>query len=314
MVVVWKVNQQQMELGRGKRSQIWGGAFLLWVCLMLATPKIPLSHHTHQQHLFADMRNFLGVPNTLNVITNFPFLLVGVVGFVLSVHGCFFNIREIVSVCSLRGEVWGWALYFGGIVCVAFGSAYYHLKPDDSRVMYDTLPIVIAYSSLFSSFIVERVGQKAGLSWLFGLLLVALLSAAYARTFNDLRLCMMFQLIPCAAIPAISILGSPKYTHSKYWLWAGGVCLFAKLEAALDRKLYHANRYFISGHSLEHLCTAVVPILLTVMLMRRNLRFQRYKISVSCKIKKCRWLLVVTAFEKVSSFLHIGLILCLCSP
>jgi len=34
-----------------------------------------------------------GVPNTLNVITNFPFLLVGVVGFVLSLQGCFFNIR-----------------------------------------------------------------------------------------------------------------------------------------------------------------------------------------------------------------------------
>lgn len=27
---------------------------------------------------------------------------------------------------------------------MAFGSAYYHLKPDDDRVMWDTLPVRIS--------------------------------------------------------------------------------------------------------------------------------------------------------------------------
>ncbi|BBG95086.1 Alkaline phytoceramidase [Prunus dulcis] len=40
----------------------------------------------------------------------------------------------------LPGEVWGWALFYAGITGLAFGSAYYHLKPDDSRVTWDTLP------------------------------------------------------------------------------------------------------------------------------------------------------------------------------
>ncbi|KAJ9183581.1 hypothetical protein P3X46_007414 [Hevea brasiliensis] len=260
----WSVNQQ-VEIGRGKRSRIWGGAFLFWVFLMFATPKIPLSNHHHH---FADMRNFFGVPNTLNVITNFPFLIVGVVGFILSLQGYFFNI-------SLRGEVWGWVLFFGGIVGVAFGSAYYHLKPDDSRVIWDTLPMMIAYSSLFSSFVVERVGQRVGLTCLFGMLFVVLLSTAYARIFNDLRLCMMFQLIPCIAIPGMTFLYPPKYTHSIYWLWAAGVYLLAKFEAAFDRKIYHANLYFISGHSLEHLCSTVIPVLFAIMLMYRNISIQR---------------------------------------
>lgn len=34
-----------------------------------------------------------GVPNTLNVITNFPFLIVGVLGFVLCLQGSYFNVR-----------------------------------------------------------------------------------------------------------------------------------------------------------------------------------------------------------------------------
>ncbi|WRX32660.1 hypothetical protein QQP08_025147 [Theobroma cacao] len=306
--MVCMVNQQ---VTRGRRCRICGIALLCWLFFMMVTPKIPLSY---RHHLFADMRNFLGVPNTLNVITNFPFLIVGVLGFVLSLGGgSFFNI-------SLRGEVWGWLLFYGGIASVAFGSAYYHLKPDDNRAMWDTLPMMIAYSSLFSSFILERLGERIGLSCLFSLLVLAVLSTSYARTFNDLRLCMTFQLIPCIALPIMTFLFPPKYTHSGYWLWtserhiqvpiprwsfsvlatvqikwkgvllylenmkpsATGVCILAKIEALADMKIYRANNYIISGHSLEHLCSAIAPVLVTVMLMHRSSRFQRLG-----EIKEC---------------------------
>ncbi len=53
-VMVWVVKHQLM---RGKRTWIWGGALLCWLCLMLVTPQIPLSP---KHHPFADMRNFLG--------------------------------------------------------------------------------------------------------------------------------------------------------------------------------------------------------------------------------------------------------------
>lgn len=43
------------------------------------------------------------------------------------------------------------------------------------------LQMMIAFSSVFSSFIVERVGDKIGLSCLFALLFVAFLSIAYER-------------------------------------------------------------------------------------------------------------------------------------
>ncbi|KAJ4708198.1 Alkaline phytoceramidase (aPHC) [Melia azedarach] len=260
--MVWILNQQIL---RGRKTRIWGGAFLCWLFLMLATPKVPLSPHGN---LFADMRNFLGVPNTLNVITNFPFLIVGVIGFVLTLQGSFFKI-------SFRGEVWGWALFYAGIAGVAFGSAYYHLKPDEDRVMWDTLPMMIAYASLFSTFLVERVGVKIGLSCLIALVSVAFLSMSYARIFNDFRLCMTFQLIPCLAIPVMVFFLPPKYTHSRFWIYAAGVHIIAKFEAIADRKIYHANHYIISGHSLEHLCSAIIPVLLTIMLLCRSTRFQR---------------------------------------
>ncbi|KAH9761639.1 Alkaline phytoceramidase (APHC) [Citrus sinensis] len=166
--MVWLPNQQ---IGRVKRTRIWAGAFLCLLFFMLATPKFPSSR---ESHLFADLRNFFGVPNTLNVLSNFPFLIAGVMGFVLTLQGIFFNI-------SFRGEVWGWALFYAGITGVAFGSAYYHLKPDDDRVMWDTLPMMIAYASLFSSLLAERVDAKIGLSCLIALVSVSFLSMIYAR-------------------------------------------------------------------------------------------------------------------------------------
>ena len=118
-----------------------------------------------------------GVPNTMNVISNFPFLVVGVVGLVLCLHGNYLGLRyqewiifwcqtcvlkielmfDILSLCSLRGEVWGWACFYGGVTATAFGSAYYHLKPDDARLVWDRLSRSSArfvnYKKIASSFV-----------------------------------------------------------------------------------------------------------------------------------------------------------------
>lgn len=42
---------------------------------------------------------------------------------------------------SLQGELWGWTCFYIGVAAVAFGSAYYHLKPNDARLVWDRLPV-----------------------------------------------------------------------------------------------------------------------------------------------------------------------------
>ncbi|CAL9206089.1 unnamed protein product [Musa hybrid cultivar] len=268
----WAWDQQQLLLlllllrGRENRGRVWAGAILLWLLLMLATPRIS---HSHAFHLFADMRNFLGVPNTLNVLTTFPFLLVGVPGLVLCLSGCCFGI-------SLRGEMWGWAFFYAATATAAFGSAYYHLRPDDDRVVWDKLPTMTSASSLLSILVIERIDERMGISCLSSLITLVLVSIACERTFDDLRLCMMFHIVPCIAIPALLFLFPPKYTHSRFWFCATGFYLLARFEAIADKKIYSASRYIISGHSLEHLCLAMVPIILTVMLWFRSIKIARY--------------------------------------
>lgn len=42
---------------------------------------------------------------------------------------------------SLQGELWGWTCFYIGVAAVGFGSAYYHLQPNDSTLVWDRLPV-----------------------------------------------------------------------------------------------------------------------------------------------------------------------------
>uniref|UniRef100_A0ACD5VGJ9 Uncharacterized protein n=1 Tax=Avena sativa TaxID=4498 RepID=A0ACD5VGJ9_AVESA len=250
-----------------RRRAIAGGAVLASALLLVATPRL---RHSPALHLFADMRNLLGVPNTLNVLTAYPLLLAGVPGLVLCLFGsgCFG--------ISLKWEALGWFLFYAGNVGAAFGSAYYHLKPDDDRLIWDRLPMMMSASSLLSILVIERVDERAGLSCLISLLSLLLVSTAFERVLDDMRLWVVLNLVPCVVIPAMIFLFPPKYTHSRFWFLATGFYLLARFEGLADRKVYSVNRYFISGHSLEHLCFAMVTLILTVMLSFRNIKIARW--------------------------------------
>jgi hypothetical protein len=93
------------------------------------------------------------------VLTAYPLLLAGVPGLILCLcgSGCFG--------VSLRWEALGWFLFYAGNVAAAFGSAYYHLKPDDDRLIWDRLPVsgycfltVIFLSAVYSFLGVFKLG------------------------------------------------------------------------------------------------------------------------------------------------------------
>jgi len=62
-----------------------------------------------------------------------------------------------------------------------------------------------------------------------------------------------------------------------------GFYLLSRIEALADKKVYGVNRYFISGHSLEHLCLAMVPLILSIMLWLRSIRIARYFVLLCLK-------------------------------
>ncbi|GMP48619.1 hypothetical protein CsSME_00015910 [Camellia sinensis var. sinensis] len=62
----------------------------------------------------------------------------------------------------LQGEVWGWTSFFIGVAVVGIGSSYYHLKPNDAILVWDHLPMTIAFTSIMAIFIIERINEQKG--------------------------------------------------------------------------------------------------------------------------------------------------------
>lgn len=55
-----------------------------------------------------------------------------------------------------------------------------------------------------------------------------------------------------------------------------GFYLLAKVEEAIDDTIYNWTNHIVSGHTLKHLCAAMVPVFLTLMLAKRDIVSERY--------------------------------------
>ena len=84
-------------------------------------------------HLFADRRAFLGIDNAADTLSSLAFLLAGALGL-------FFLWRERASSGSGRfatpEEMRPYWVLFCAVALTAFGSAYYHLAPNDARLVW----------------------------------------------------------------------------------------------------------------------------------------------------------------------------------
>jgi hypothetical protein len=204
-------------------------------------------------HEFADARRFLGVENGLNVLSNAPFLLVGALGiaFVWRRRDAFLD----------PAEAWPYFVFFVGVGLTAFGSAYYHLDPTNPRLVWDRLPIAMAFMALFAAVIGERAGVRLGLALLGPLMAVALGSVFYwtfteSRGAGDLRPYYFVQGYPLVAIPLLLVLFPARYTRGYDLLI--GVAWYAAAKACewKDGEIYRLLGEVVSGHTVKHLLSA----------------------------------------------------------
>jgi Ceramidase len=107
-------------------------------------PLLPPIAQDAGYHQFADQRTLLGIPNFWNVISNFPFVVVGAVG--LWQFG-----RDRASF-----------VLFLGIFLTGFGSAYYHWNPNNDALFWDRLPMALTFMAILAVAVEERVSAKTG--------------------------------------------------------------------------------------------------------------------------------------------------------
>jgi hypothetical protein len=229
---------------------------------------IPAIRQDQAYHLFADGRALLGIANAADTLSNAAFLVAGTLGLI-------FLWREFASGKSrhfvLPGEMLPYWLLFCAVALTAFGSAYYHLAPDDTRLTWDRLPMSLGFTALLAATVSERIHPTWGAKLLLPLVLGGAGSVAYWRwsATENLLPYVLAQYGSIAAILAIVIKLRSRYTHGAYIFGVLALYAAAKAAEALDAPIY-AFGHFVSGHSLKHVLAALAAWWLLRMLKLRE--------------------------------------------
>lgn len=209
-------------------------------------------------HAFADQRQVFGVPRFGDVVSNLAFLLVAILG-LSAVRRAYWTNRAGDSV-SLHP----YTVFFTAVGLVAAGSAYYHYQPDNERLFWDRLPMTVAFMSLFSLIISERIDPVIGTRRAMPTLIILGIASAYYWHFSeraghgDLRFYGLVQFYPPLAIPVICVL-FPSRTGLRAGYLIGLLLCYAlaKTFEHLDHEVYALTRGSVSGHTLKHLSAAL---------------------------------------------------------
>jgi hypothetical protein len=252
-------------LNRRARLGIVLGVSLILAAVVCFLPSVPLGAN---YHIFADKSPVFSISNGLDVLSNIPFVLVGIWGiaFVLrgNNHTSFLESRERMP----------FFIFFVGVMLTGVGSAYYHAAPGNFRLIWDLLPMTLAFVSLTDATIVERISTNAGLRLLLPLLALGAASVIYwyhgeSQGHGDLRFYLFIQFFSPLAIAMMVVLFPPRYTRTMDLFIAFVLFVVAKLCELLDNQIYSLGGV-VSGHTLKHLVAALSSFWILRMLRLRR--------------------------------------------
>jgi hypothetical protein len=229
-------------------TMLFGLAAVSLAGLFLLVPPIP---QNQLYHAFADQRTLCGVPHFWNVISNLPFILVGVLGLI--------HVRRDLSA----------SIFFLGVFLTGFGSPYYHLAQNDRGLFWDRLPMTFAFMAILANVIGERIDERAGRLLLWPLVALGVVSLLVWLRFDDLRLYAWVQFFPVIALPLMFWLLPPKYTGTWLWFVAAGFYLLAKLLEHYDAAIYSALG-IMSGHPIKHVAAAAAAYAIYLAFVTRK--------------------------------------------
>jgi hypothetical protein len=211
----------------------------------------PIPQDPHY-HMFSDQRTICGINHFWNVISNLPFLIVGIYGL--------WRLPQI----QIPNIKLAYVIFCVGVILVCFGSGYYHYNPNSHTLVWDRLPMTIAFMALFSLLLHERVLKNPKTFSLIPLLLIGAASVFYwdwteSQGQGDLRFYALVQFLPILLIPLILWLYPKFYFDSRLLLWAFVFYFLAKLLEHFDQNIFSFLGE-MSGHSLKHVSAAIAVL------------------------------------------------------
>lgn len=209
-------------------------------------------------HAFADQRAFFTIPRFLDIVTNLPFLVVGIAGLLTGIRGGRAQTRR------------SWTVFFAGVALIAAGSAYYHADSNDRTLLWDRLPMTIGFMAVLTAVLSEHVHEKIEAYALLPAVLTGMASVVWWSWTGDLRPYCWVQLLPMIAIPLTLLLYPGERRSDRLVILSLLLYALAKGAEHFDQALYDVTSQVISGHSLKHLAAAAGCAVLVFMLKGRK--------------------------------------------
>jgi hypothetical protein len=259
----------QQQLGGFLDSRKLGGILMagLAVLLLVVAASIPRIQQPETYHTFADHRGWLGIRNFGDVASNIGFAIVGILGL-------YAMLRRTSRIRFLDPrEKWPYLIIFLGLLLTAAGSSYYHLAPDNARLVWDRLPMTVVFMSLVAALIAERISVRAGLTLLPFLLAMGAASVLQWRWTEmhgrgDLRFYAVVQLYAMLAV-ILALFLKPRYTRGSDLAVLAAFYLLAKLTETFDTQIFSFGQ-IVSGHTIKHIAAAVGSYWILRMLEQRE--------------------------------------------
>ncbi len=234
---------------------------LLVVAMLLYGPIAQLPHY----HEFADTRKLLGVPNALDVLSNAGFAIVGLWGML--------RLWPQRRHPALAAGWPGYSLFMVALVLTAMGSSYYHLAPDNARLVWDRLPIALACAGLLVGVRAENGSAINAPLWAFllgagGALSVGWWYVTEELGQGDLRFYLLLQLLPLVLIPLWHVI---HHAPSKVRIVFGAAVIlygFAKAAELSDHAMFISIEW-LSGHTIKHFLATLASGILVHHLITR---------------------------------------------
>lgn len=142
-------------------------------------------------------------------------------------------------------------ILFYSTIAIAVGSTYYQWNPNDSTLVWDRLPMTLAFVSLFCFMLEEYIPPNfvgVGQIILTPLLLLGIFSVLYWRWTDDLRLHVLIQFLPLIIIAGLLVCCQPRHGGKLQQTLAFVSYGLAKVCEERDYEIYAFTTKQISGH------------------------------------------------------------------
>ena len=221
---------------------------LLGVVLALLTAGIfgPFVAQPGHLHGFVDQRSWWEIACAMDVLSNLPFALLGLMGLV-----CLFSHRRRIPLAQ-RGLV---TLFFIGLAVTAVASSWYHSQADDAGLAIDRLGMVVAFAGLLGLAAADRISARAGVALGLAVLVLGPLSVAVWFASGNVLAWAALQFGGMALV-----------------LWLIVIYAVAKIFEQADEAVYALSSQLVAGHSIKHVVAsfAALPVIAAILDLGKN--------------------------------------------